>query len=112
MGHFVFDAKGQILKCTCNLDGCIENVIGQCTAEGNWQITSSKYAVWLNEKHSCEENCFFAPVCLGESCPASRAVHGIEDCACPHEKNNIRGVMLMLDAHNQLFPIKEELINL
>lgn len=112
MGNFVFDAKGQILKCTCRLDDCPENVIGHFFEEGTWKIEPSKYAAWLNETHPCEKSCFFAPVCLGESCSARRVVRGSIESACPHERSDLRGVMLMLDAHNQLFSVAEELMDL
>ena len=109
-GHFVFDPKGNILKCTCNLDDCDPNTIGSVLTDRQWHIDTSKYAAWLNEPHECEKTCFFAPVCLGESCPAARVIQGIEREACPREKRNMRGAILMADTHNQLFQVPEELM--
>lgn len=107
LNSFVIDPKGKVLKCTCNLDNCPENEIGHLDEKGSLNLNDEKYAAWLCSGKCDDEDCFFAPNCLRESCPATRVVHKIIKNSCPHEKVNLPYVLKLLDSQNNSFEVLE-----
>lgn len=104
----VIDPEGRILKCTCNLDDCKENEVGHLQLDGTLDLDESRLSCWLTEP-VCQKDCFFAPICLGETCPAQRVVHKLSSPGCPHEKNSLPETLILLDGHNQCFVKMEDL---
>lgn len=110
LNSFVITPLGKILKCTCNLEDPL-NEIGMLQAGGNMELHEPKYAMWLHESGCGNSDCFFAPNCLMESCPATRVIHHTQTASCPHEKTYLSSVLRILDAQNGLFPRLEDIQN-
>lgn len=102
LNSYVINPKGNILKCTCHLEHPA-NQIGQIDENGYLDINESMFSAWL-PRYGCNNyECFFAPVCLMEGCPAIRVISNESVPSCPHEKNNLSTVLQIIDAQNELF---------
>lgn len=92
---FLIDSEGTIRKCSCLLD-LDENRIGKVADDGSVQIDFSEKAKWVNfcdADEKCRE-CFFAPACLGNACPATTSLFHKPDEECTvYEKVHIDKVL-------------------
>jgi uncharacterized protein len=102
-GSLVIDSAGNIRRCTCSLDDDEHNKIGELDLDGNMRINAGKASMWLPQmpqNPKCLE-CFFLPACFRSACPRNLICSRNEAAPCPHEKENIDSVLLMLDNCNE-----------
>ena len=102
--YFVITPDCSIYKCTCNFQGCPEGKIGELSKEGNMIIKKDVANQWLCNLNTCKKDCFYAPICLRDSCPAKRILNKSENqIYCPHEKQNLSEILQVLDSYKTIF---------
>ena len=98
INSYSINAKGEISKCTTDLDNNPFAKIGYISKKG-MQINRDQELKWLI-KYSDTCSCFFKPVCMGIKCPKAVLTDKyIENSsnACPFEKQYIDELFIMFD---------------
>lgn len=100
---YVINTDGSIYKCTCDFDNQSEAKIGKISKNGEFILDESRVAAWLCNMSNCNENCFYAPICLRDACPAIRVLHKSNTKKCPLEKRELSKILQLLDIENNMF---------
>lgn len=101
--HYTIMPDGDVYKCTTDFSLCPEAKVGQML-EGRIKMDPYRCAEWLcNIEHCPNTECFFAPNCLREHCPAQRVLHRVPGTNCPREKKDLSVILQIIDAEGQVF---------
>lgn len=99
---FVIVPDGGIYKCTCHFEDP-ETRIGKLQKDGNLEIDSYAAARWLCDPSHCGTGCFYAPICLKDSCSAVKVLKEENKSNCPLGKRNLSKILQLLDRDNHAF---------
>lgn len=99
---YVIKYNGKIHKCTLSFEND-DYSIGEITDNGELNLNDYKESVWLSDFNRCNnQDCFYAPICLKESCPFNR-IQGGKVAVCPNEKTSLSHHLRLLDSNNNIF---------
>lgn len=95
---FFVRPNGELHKCSVRFEDP-KNIVGKF--EDNKIKLNENYYVKNVYPRTCEEleNCFFAPVCKGDGCPAIRKK---DAHSCPDNKGQMKYILRLLDKGDQL----------
>lgn len=99
--RFFIRPNGELHKCSVRYENN-KNIVGVLS---NNQITLNNnfYKKIINPSMCSNlENCFFAPICKGESC---HAIRNTKNSLCPHTKFHLNYILRLLDKANQIVSI-------
>lgn len=100
---YVITSSGDIYKCTCDFDNCLEAKIGHIGVNGNMCIDEETLNKWLCDFSNCKKDCFYSPICLRDACSANRVLNKSDKNKCPLEKRNLSKILQLLDSENNAF---------
>ena len=101
--HFTILPNGDVFKCTCDFGNTPKAKVGHLSQKHGMELDPYRCAEWLCDMTTCKNDCFFAPNCLRECCPAQRVLHRDSKTKCPLEKRSLPMTLLLLDKENQAF---------
>ena len=101
--RFFIRPNGELHKCSVRFENC-KNIIGSFA--DNKIILNDNYYEKIINPNMCSnfENCFFAPICKGEVCPAVRST---QNSNCPDTKNQLSYILRLLDKTGQIVCVDE-----
>lgn len=101
--YYTILPNGDIFKCTCDFGNTPKAKIGHLSLKRGMELNPQHCAEWLCDMTACKNDCFFAPNCLRDCCPAQRILPRKSKTKCPLEKRNLPMTLLLLDKENQSF---------
>jgi uncharacterized protein len=99
---FVFGVDGMVYKCTVALYD-ERNHVGQLREDGTLELDEARMRLWTHagsQDAGCKQ-CFFSPVCHGDSCPLVRLEE--DRRPCPDTKRKVRDVLTLMDRQGHPF---------
>lgn len=101
--HYTIAPNGDVFKCTANFSNPSKARVG-CLLKDKIELDSYRCAEWVCNMEFCKnKDCFFAPNCLRDYCPAQRVLQRSGKIECPFEKKHLSITLQLLDVENQVF---------
>lgn len=97
--NYFLTSDGALHKCTVNFENK-NSIIGEIN-NGSLKLNHRFYSMLSSFKNCPKyEECFYAPICMGDPCPLKRR----NVCNCPYYKEHLDKILILVDK-NKPFPM-------